>query len=284
VRRRFFLLVVLAASVSAAFPALAGNRLRATAFDSSVPVERFRFHAGASLLAPAGVGSDGSVCVGTADGYIHMLGPDGSFRWSFSVHGAVTRRPIFVGQLWFVATSFARIYALTTEGALFWVFRPPSAPVSELAPDATGIAYFVGADQFLYGVSSRGGVVLRTQFGAPKAGPTEAADGVVWAENLAGNVIRVRGQDVRRLAPETKPEFDFGVPDLLRDPDGHEWRALAGGALEYCSSASGSPVAIELTTSALFGLVWSPLQRYALVSARDGLVVAFAAPSGSRAP
>jgi len=243
----------------------------------TAPVEQFRFHAGASLLAPAGAGADGSVCVGTADGYVHVLGPDGTFRWSHSVHGAITHRPLQVGALWFVATSAERIYALTAEGTLSWVFKPPSPVGSELAVDATSVTYFVGADHFLYGVSAHGGVCLRAPFGELKAGPSTAPDGAVWLENQAGNRVRARGQELRRVAADSRPEFDFGSPDAVRDPGGHQWRARTDGVLEFRTAGAAEPSLLELTHVALLSPTWSSAARYVLVSARDGLVVAWAA-------
>jgi hypothetical protein len=265
---------LLAASILLAAAATGSAR----AANESTPVERFRFHAGARLLAPAGVGADGTICVGTADGYIHLLAPEGDFRWSYSVHGAVTHRPVLAGQLWFIATSADKIYALTTEGTLYWVFRPPSPPVSELAPDAKGVAYFVAADHFLYGVSSHGGVALRVPFGELKAGPVSASDGAVWAENQAGNLIRVAGQDVRRSTPGAPLSFDFSAPDRLCDSAEHEWRTRDDGVLEYRLNAAATPIAIGLTSAPLFAPVWSASTRSVVVSARDGLVVAFTAP------
>jgi hypothetical protein len=279
VKRRALLSLPLAAALAGveASQARAGEVPRSRTVSDSRPIERFRFHAGAALLAQAGAGSDGSICVGTADGYVHLLGPDGSFRWSHSVRGAVTRRPILVGQLWLLATSAERIYALTPEGTLYWVFRPPSPVASELAADATGIAYFVGADHFLYGVTAHGGVSLRAAFGLLKAGPSAGPDGAVWAENQAGNRLRVRGQELRRLVAESTHEFDFGPSDALLDPDGHQWRARADGVLEFRGAAGSEPSLIELTSVPLFAPSWLAATHCALISARDGLVVALAA-------
>ncbi|HTA92264.1 MAG TPA: PQQ-binding-like beta-propeller repeat protein [Polyangiaceae bacterium] len=264
-------LIVLAGLGSASTSA--GGTESARVVASSMPRERFRFHAGAPLLAPAGLGSTGSICVGTADGYIHLLSPDGSFRWSYSVHGAVVRRPVQSGELWFVTTSAERIYALTAEGTLYWVFRPPSAVASELAVDTTGTTYFVGADHFLYGVTAHGGVSLRAAFGELKAGPVTGPDGAVWAENQAGNLVRARGQELTRLTPESLPAIDFASPDALRDPDGHEWRVRADGALEFKRTPTSAPSLLELTSSPLLSPSWSPTAHFVLVSARDGLVV-----------
>jgi PQQ-like domain len=248
------------------------------------PSERFRFHAGAPLSASAGIGADGSICVGTADGYVHLLGPDGSFRWSRSVTGAITRRPVQSGELWLVATSAERIYALTAQGALYWVFRPPSPVASELAVDATGVTYFVAADHFLYGVTAHGSVSLRATFGELKAGPVAAPDGAVWAENQAGNLVRARGQDLRRLPREPTPGVDFGSLDALRDPDGHEWRVRADGVLEFIPALGSRPALVHLTSSPLLSPSWSSSAHYALICARDGLVVALVAPLAQATP
>lgn len=270
------LAVVALTGVTSTIAAAADASTSGSATESRL-VERFRFHAGATLLAPAGVGADGSVCIGTADGYVHLLGPDGSFRWSHSVRGAVIQRPVLAGQLWLVATSAERIYALTEQGTLYWVFRPPSAVASELAAEATGTAYFVGADHFLYGITAHGGVSLRSPFGQPKAGPRVSSDGTVWAENQDGNLIAVRHQEVRRMAPGVSSEFDFGSPDTLRDPNGHEWRLRTDGVVEMRARRDSLPSFLALTSAPLLGSSWSVLAHYVLISARDGLVVALTA-------
>jgi hypothetical protein len=245
---------------------------------SGFPMPRFRFDAGAPLVAPAGVAPDGTICVGTADGYIHVLGPDGSYRWSYSVHGAVLHRPLFAGQLWYIATSASRVYALTRDGSLYWVFKPPSPIDSELALDASGLLFFVAADHFLYGVTGHGGVSVRAQFGEPKAGPSTGPDGAVWAENQAGNLLRVHGQELRRFAPEATPQFDFGSAQTMRDPEGRLWRVRDGGVLEFSAAAGMQPTLTTLTSAPLLTPIWSSAARYALVSARNGLVIAVEPP------
>jgi hypothetical protein len=244
---------------------------------SPTPTLRFRFDAGAPLLAPAGVGADGSICVGTEDGYIHLLGSDGAYRWSYSVHGAVTRRPLFAGELWYVATSAERIYALTRDGSLYWVFKPPSALASELATDSNGLLYFIAADHFLYGVTAHGGVSVRAQFGIPKAGPSPAADGSIWAENQAGGLLRARGQAVQRFQSQATPGFDFGSPQTLHDPEGRTWQVDESGKLIV--AAVDSPArSLQLTNAPLLAPIWSPVARYVVVSARNGLVTAIDPP------
>lgn len=204
---------------------------------ASAPGQRFRFDAGAPLAAAASVAPDGAVCVGTVDGYVHGLGPDGSFRWSHSVRGAVTRRPHFAGQRWFIATSAQRIYALNRDGSLSWVFKLFSPVVTELASDASGAIYFVAADHFLYGLTARGAVSLRTRF-----------------------------------RPGIKPEITFAEPEALRDPEGNSWLGRGDGVLEYRLASGETPSVLPLTSSALLLPAWSRVSRFAVVSARSGLV------------
>ena len=238
------------------------------------PAQRFRFNAGAPLLAPAAVAPDGMLCVGTVDGYVHALNADGSYRWSRTVQGAVARRPLFSGERWYIATSNERIYALTREGTLSWVFKPPSPVQSELAAGPNGAVYFVGADRCLYGVSAHGGVSLRVAFGELEAGPITSPDGAMWARNRAGSVLRVQGLDVRRSAPDTASEVTFPDPSAVTDDDFHFWHARADGVLELRVSADATPSSLRLTDSPLLPPAWSHAAHYAVVSSRSGLVFA----------
>jgi hypothetical protein len=154
------------------------------------PVVRFRFNAGAPLLAPAGVGADGLIVVGTADGYVHALHADGSYDFSLTVHGAVSHAPLVTPALVFVATSADRIYAITREGTVAWVFAAPAGIESELALGSSGLTYFLGRDRHLYGVTVHGSVALRLPTGDVSAGPIVAKDGAVWLGTSAGDLLK----------------------------------------------------------------------------------------------
>ena len=49
----------------------------------------WRFDAGAPVVAPPVVSDRGRLYVATTEGYVHALGADGGFRWSYTVEGAV---------------------------------------------------------------------------------------------------------------------------------------------------------------------------------------------------
>ncbi len=193
------------------------------------------------------------------------------------MHGAVARRPVFAGELWYIATSAERIYALTRSGTLHWVFKPPAGVASELATDASGVLYFVASDRFLYGLTGQGGISLRAQFGVPVAGPSAAPDGAIWLENAVGSRLSIRDHVVRRYAPDAPHELEFATPNTLRDPEGRIWSATATGGLGL-SGAGSEPCSFTLTSSPLFTPAWSAAAHYVVVSARSGLVVALEPP------
>lgn len=131
------------------------------------------------MFARPGVGRDGAVYVGSGDGYVHALSPDGGFRWSYTVKGRVVAPPVeepSSGRV-FVATSDARLYALEADSHLRWVYPLPVAPKSELSLTAKGTLLFVGQDDYLYGVTTGGALSLRLAAAGARSAPVQLATG-----------------------------------------------------------------------------------------------------------
>jgi outer membrane protein assembly factor BamB len=169
------------------------------------PRELFRFSAGAALFAPPGVGPKGDIYVGTGDGYLHALAPEGSFRWSYTVKGRIVAPAIEDGNTGrvFVATSEARLYAFEPDARLRWVFPLPVAPKSELALTQQGTLLFVGKDDHLYGVSTSGALVLRLASPAARSAPAVLSNGKP-ALILADSIATLKGYGFERT-PLSEP-------------------------------------------------------------------------------
>lgn len=150
----------------------------------------FHFSTASTLFARPGVGHDGSVYVGSGDGYVHALAADGSFRWSYTVKGRVVAPPVeepSSGRV-FVATSEARLYALEPDSHLRWVFPLPVPPKSELLLTPKGSLLFVGQDDHLYAVTTGGALILRLAAPQARSGPawlTAGQAALVLGEALA---------------------------------------------------------------------------------------------------
>ena len=176
--------------------------LVAKAADGAEPPRTlFRFSASATLFARPGVGRDGSVYVGSGDGYVHALAPDGSFRWSYTVKGRVVAPPVeeaSSGRV-FVATSDARLYALEADSHLRWVFPLPVAAKSELALTPKCTLLFVGQDDYLYGVTTGGALNLRLAATGARSAPALLATGQT-ALVLGDSIATLKGYGYERAA------------------------------------------------------------------------------------
>jgi hypothetical protein len=161
----------------------------------------FHFSASSTLFARPGVGHDGSVYVGSGDGYVHALAPDGSFRWSFTVKGRVSAPPVeeaSSGRV-FVATSESRLYALEADSHLRWVFPLPIPPKSELMLTPKGTLLFVGQDDHLYGVTTGGALTLRLAAPQARSGPAWLSSGQT-ALVLGDALATLKGYGYERTA------------------------------------------------------------------------------------
>jgi hypothetical protein len=146
----------------AIFALLLGLALDASTARAVGPGPRplWSFHAGAPLSGAPGVGADGSFALGTLDGYVHALSPDGVFRFSYTVAGRVVGSPVVLDDgLVIVASDKNRLYALRPDGSLAWTAFVSGGVVSSLARDANDRIWFRTGANTVVAYSRRGGVV-----------------------------------------------------------------------------------------------------------------------------
>lgn len=125
------------------------------------PELAWSFRSAAPVAAAPALLPGGGVVVTTVEGYVHRLGADGGFEWSYTLRGnpiggaAVDRD----GSV-YVATSSDRVYALDPGGKKRWVYESPVSPVTPVLWAAPGVVYFAAEDRRLYALLARTGTVL----------------------------------------------------------------------------------------------------------------------------
>jgi hypothetical protein len=197
--------------------------------------ELFSFHAGAALSVAPGVGRDGSVVVGTVDGYVHALRPDGGFRWSYTLNSRVASQPLVLDDGSVLVVSAAhQLFALREDGTLAWS-RPLPAPASEIATDPTFHLHFRSLDGALVTISPRGGVVGFARAGrGPRLGP-------LAFEPTQAFLAEERGV-VSRLGP-------FGRVKNLELPSGIRGLTRVGASIAVHTQSSVFVLNRELETT-----------------------------------
>lgn len=196
----------------------------------------WRFGTGARPVASASVAGDGSVYVGTSEGYVHALREDGSYLWSYTLQGPVSGRSALslFGAL--LVPSGRSIYALRPNGTLLWAFQSPLRVLGDLARDGRGRFHFASHDGRLFALSSAGELIThvpgRVAFSALQV---ELPDGAIAAGRRNGEVLLVptSGRTTRFALPS--------APSALLGCPGARLCAIAGGTLYALVEAAGHP-------------------------------------------
>lgn len=195
-------------------------------FDPSARIA-WSYRAGAPLAAPPAIAPDGSVVVGSVDGYLHALRHDGSFRWGYTLRGPLVGRPALAanGDV-FVAADPNGLYALDPDGMLLWVSSVAGGVTSPPVVDRQARVWVTTGQGTLLGFSGHGGVVGFAHVGGGHTvGPAPLDDqGVIVASadgamKIAGHpgVLRASASvPLLDLEPARDAFFVLGVGGLSR--------------------------------------------------------------------
>ena len=106
------------------------------------PGVTWQFGTGGTVLSSAAIGADGVSYVGSFDGGLYALNPDGTQRWRFNAGAPIVSSPAIddEGLIYFGADN-GILYVLDASGALVWQFNADGAIQSSPAP-FQGVAYF----------------------------------------------------------------------------------------------------------------------------------------------
>jgi outer membrane protein assembly factor BamB len=201
--------------------------------DTLLPLRvSFRFGTGSRPAAPPTLGRKGELYVGTADGIVHALHADGSYRWSYTLRGAVTGRALLDSHGQILVPTARSIYALRPNGTLAWAFNNPVELLGDLLRDGQGRIRFASTDGRLFEFDGRGALIRHLRGRRPwSALPVLLPDGSVAVGSASGLVLVSQGDAVARF------ELDGAVDQVLWCP-GDRLCAVANGELELLGAGS----------------------------------------------
>lgn len=160
----------------------------------------WRFRAGSTVHVPPVVGSDGTAYVGTSDGSLEAVGPDGVLRWSVTLEGAVIWAPVKDGSgRLYVATAGQRIHSFLPSGARGWVLRSPVAVATDPVVAPWGLL-FGAADGSIWAVSSRGAALWHADVGQPISASPGVRGRRIVIGTAAGDALFFDGAEKRFAA------------------------------------------------------------------------------------
>ncbi len=195
--------------------------------------KKWYFHIGKNTETTPAISADGTVYVGSDDGNLYAIAPDGLQKWMYETNGGSIRSSVAVGKdgTVYVApgSGGSTICAVTPAGDIAWKYENnESSAASDLAVDNEGTVYFTDYKGNLCAVSEgylKWSIRIRRPFQsyAPLIGPdgTVYNDGMVDVENGDAPSDGSGGQkrtSYRLLAvePEGREKWAFELEDSLR--------------------------------------------------------------------
>jgi outer membrane protein assembly factor BamB len=202
------------------------------------------------------VGADGSVYVGSADGYLYALSSEGTLRWRGATSGAIDLASPAVGGdgTVYVGSTDGFLYAFNgTTGARRWRFAPGSEIASAPAIADDGTVYFRD-DRALHALTGTATSATRkwsfSLSGATYSSPAIGSDGTVYVGATAGAFYAVAADGTQKWK-------------FTADDDIYASPAIAGDGTIYFATLSGSVYAL----TAAGAQKW----RWRIASATNGI-------------
>ena len=240
--------------------------------------QKWRRSVGAVIEAQGAVAiaADGSLYLGSRDGYLYALDPeDGSVQWRYEAgKSLITASAISPGGAIHFGDDDQSIYALnppsdaSDAAELVWRYQFPTdnPAFSNPAIAADGSVYVGGSDNYIYALSADGSSKWHYQTGgAIKGSPALAADGSIYFGSSDAYIYALDADGSRKWryqtdgAVATAPTIGadgavyFASNDqqvYALDPDGELlWSYPLASAADFSSSALASDGTLFISTS-----------------------------------
>ena len=112
---------------------------------------RWSYTTGGTVRSSPAIGSDGTVYVGSNDGKLYAINPNGTQKWNYPTGGDVGSSPAIGsdGTL-YVGSNDAKHYAINPDGSLKWSSTTGGNSFSSPAIGTDGTVYVGSGDNKLY--------------------------------------------------------------------------------------------------------------------------------------
>ncbi|OQX22811.1 MAG: hypothetical protein BWK80_29230 [Desulfobacteraceae bacterium IS3] len=157
------------------------------------------------IISSPAVGADSTIYVGSWDGFLYALNPDGTLKWSYQTGGGIYSSPAVSAEgVIYVGSWDGFLYALDTEGNLLWRYPTGDRIYSSPAIGTDGTIYVGSYNNYLYAINSNGSFKWRfLTNGWAASSPTVAADGTVYAGSLDGYLYAINADGTLKWKYQT---------------------------------------------------------------------------------
>jgi outer membrane protein assembly factor BamB len=142
---------------------------------------KWKFDAhGGGYSSPA-IDTDGTLYIGSSDGYLYAINPNGTMKWRFYTGGNGYQSAAIGGDgtIYIGSGSANTLYALNSDGTQKWYY--PTGGISSCpAVSADGTIYLASQNGYLYAFTPDGSLRWRIAIHADQSTPSLGPDGTIY--------------------------------------------------------------------------------------------------------
>ena len=138
------------------------------------------------------IAMDGTVYIGSNDGNLYAVNPDGSLKWSYPTGAVYQSAAIAVDGTVYVGSDDNNLYAINPDGTLKWSYLTTGIVRSSPAIGSDGTVYVGSFDNRLYAINPDGTLKWSYLTGAGiNSSPAVGMDGMVYVGSIDNNVYAI---------------------------------------------------------------------------------------------
>lgn len=215
----------------------------------TAPLERWTFTTGGYAQSSPALGADNTIYLGSQDGNLYAIKPNGTLRWAYATGDWVVSSPA-VGKdgTIYVGSYDGKLYAVTAGGALSWACAVGSSVYASPVIGADGTIYVSSIDGQLYAITTGGAQQwVFAMEGASYSSPAIGTDGTLYVGADDGRLYAVNADGTPRWAyaidscVQSSPAIGADGTIYVGAQDGNLYAIKPDGTLRW-AYATGSSI------------------------------------------
>lgn len=154
---------------------------------------KWKYRTGKDIYSSPAIDSDGTIYIGSYDGYIYAINPDGTLKWKYATGRSIYSSSPAIGSSGtiYIGSFDGYLYAINRDGTLKWKYMTGSRIYSSPTIDVGGIIY-VGAIDYLYAINPDGALEWRYKtIEDIYSSPAISEDGTIYVSTEYGYLFAI---------------------------------------------------------------------------------------------
>jgi len=156
--------------------------------------EKWNYLTSGSVQASPAIGATGAIYVGSNDGYLYAINPDGTLKWKYNTGNIIISSPAIGSDgTVYVGSDTNSLYAINPDGTLKWKYSTGSFIRSSPAIGSDGTIYIGSTDYNVYAINPDGTLkwTFRAAYAVYSTPAINSSDGTIYIVT-SGNLSAIR--------------------------------------------------------------------------------------------